>query len=260
MGTPSSADAPSPTDFGHSPESDDGNNVGDLRNWCTGQPPKRPGFGAFLKFPPRGRHSLSRRSTLADKPELDVLLAATLVEYKGKKHLPLSAKTLRRLSPLWKGEKPLANFHIFERLLLNKEINTAHADHVISALERVGGHCKHLVIISPIHISEYGDVLNREDGNINTGNDWDKIIACFPNLETATFEHPQEEPSELSRSTFANFHRAIEDAHIGSLREVDMQIPPHVMNELELDFGDLIIQDLPETSEDESSLQTGSTE
>lgn len=198
-----------------------------LRKWCTGLPPKQSLLRRLHDSPPRAR--LTRRSTLADRPELDHLLATALESHEGNTHLPLTFHTIRRLSPFWKGAKPIANYSIFERLLLNKDVNQVHADDVVAALKLIGPHCKHLVIVAPIHTSEYGDVFNRETRNINTGNDWEKILACFPNLETVLFQHPGNEPTELQRNTFFNFQRAVCSTQLKKLKTVKFSGPPKLL-------------------------------
>ncbi|KAF2676519.1 hypothetical protein K458DRAFT_181151 [Lentithecium fluviatile CBS 122367] len=192
------------------------------REWCTGHPPKPSGFDHFMK---------SRRSTLANKLELDDHLKTSVVPYESHLYLLLNDHNVARLSPFWKREKPIADLSIFERLLLTKDINKAHADHAVAAIKRIGDYVKHLVIVAPIHTTELGDVFNREEGDINTGNDWDKILECFPNLETVTFDHPEEEPSDLTRSTFHNFQRAVNAAKIDSLENVIMNVPGQISNE-----------------------------
>jgi hypothetical protein len=176
-----------------------------LRKWCTGQPPKKSflGAGRSAKLP------FMRRSTLADKPELDVLLALTKKSYKGHSYLPLTAHTIRRLSPFWKGEKQIADTTIFDCVMIDHEINGVHADHVVAALERIGTFCKHLLVMSGVKTSELGTVFNRESGNVTPGNDWDCILSCFPNLKHLVFIHPVEEPIELSRGTLLALHLAI---------------------------------------------------
>ncbi|KAF2786541.1 hypothetical protein K505DRAFT_204696, partial [Melanomma pulvis-pyrius CBS 109.77] len=124
-----------------------------------------------------------RRSTLADKPELDHKLKAACVEYNGQSYLPLTAPTFKKLSPLWQGAKPIANVAIFKNLLIDEEVNATHADHVVAALERIGGHCQELVIKSSIKTSELGDVFAREQFNFGSGNDWAKVFRALPYLK-----------------------------------------------------------------------------
>ncbi|KAH7356349.1 hypothetical protein BKA66DRAFT_473698 [Pyrenochaeta sp. MPI-SDFR-AT-0127] len=98
---------------------------------------------------------------------------------------------------------------IFDCIMLNYEINNAHADHVVNALERIGTRCKRLLVIAPIHTSELGNVFNREMGNIDPGNDWNHILRCFPNLKCLIFVHPLNEPEEISRATYLALRSAI---------------------------------------------------
>lgn len=206
-----------------------------MREWCTGYPPKAPFLGAIPDSPPRA--SLSRRSTLADRPELDHQLAETMVFYHGYKCLPLTVHTIHRLSPFWKGVKPIANYGLFKRVIIDKEINFVHPDHAIAALTRIGQHCKHLVIIAPIHTSDLGDVFNREALNINTGNDWDEILRCLPNLDYVTFEHPEDESAELTRKTYTAFVQALSGADSEYIKSVNVRIPPRVMASLNVNVA-----------------------
>ncbi|KAH7392289.1 hypothetical protein DE146DRAFT_634441 [Phaeosphaeria sp. MPI-PUGE-AT-0046c] len=183
-----------------------------LRNWCSGLPPKKsflnPDGGHAVKFP------LSRRSTVAEKPELDALLAATKVKYDGHEYLPLTVRTLHRLSPFYKGEKPIADLKLFQCVMITPEINGVHADHVVAAIERIGVHCEHLLVVAPIQTSELGNVFNREAGDITPGNDWDQILQRFPNVMHLAFFHPLSEPVQLSRGTYCALHRAVANRHV----------------------------------------------
>lgn len=178
-----------------------------LRNWCTGYPPKKSYLSSEREFLPRIH--MSRRNTLADKPELDHLLAATKIDYKGHSYLPLTATTVHRLDPFFKGAKPIADMKIFKCIIINQEINGVHADHVVAALERIGEHCKHLLVMSPVQTSELGNVFAREVNNVSTGNDWDAILGCFPNVNYIAFVHDINTPVGFSRSTFRGLKAAV---------------------------------------------------
>ncbi|KAH7064415.1 hypothetical protein BKA63DRAFT_496752 [Paraphoma chrysanthemicola] len=179
----------------------------DLRKWCTGQPPKKSFLGSDTKF--FARLPITRRSTLADKPELDNLLAASKIDYRGHSFVPLTARVIHNLSPYWKGEKPVADTKVFECLLINQEVNKVHADHVVAALQRIGEHCKHLLVVSPIQTSDLGSVFIREQGDIEPGNDWEHLLQCFPNLKYLAFVHDVKEPVDLTRGTFYALHAAV---------------------------------------------------
>ncbi|KAF2029939.1 hypothetical protein EK21DRAFT_100846 [Setomelanomma holmii] len=173
---------------------------------------------------------MTRRSTLADKPELDVLLAATKVDYKGHQYLPLTARTIHRLSPYWKGEKPIADLKVFECIMIDHEVNGIHADHVVAALERIGEHCKHLLVVSPIQTSELGNVFVREHENMGPGNDWDHLLKCFPNLKHLAFIHNADEPVELARDTFYALHTAVANHWAASvLKSLKFDVPPQMI-------------------------------
>lgn len=136
-----------------------------------------------------------------------------MTTYEGTHYLPMTSNVLHLLSPLWKGRKPIANFKLFERILINRDVNKVHADHVVAALERVGMHCKHLVVVSPIHTAELGEVFKRDLSTMDaSSSDWDQIFKCFPNLESVTYNHPDGEPVDLMVHTFKSFQRAVEKA------------------------------------------------
>jgi hypothetical protein len=141
-----------------------------------------------------------------------------MTSYEGTLHLPMTSAVVKQLSPLWKESKPVANFKLFERILINRDVNKVHADHVVAALERIGEHCKHLVVVSPIDTAELGEVFQRDLSTMDASNgDWDKIFKCFPNLVSVTYSHPDEEPVDLMVHTFKSFQRAVKNAGYKSL-------------------------------------------
>jgi hypothetical protein len=180
---------------------------------------------------------MSRRSTIADKPELDVILAATKVKHNGHMYLPLTAQTIHRLSPFFKGAKPIADMRLFECIVITHEINGVHADHVVAALERIGEYCKHLLVMSPIQTSELGNVFNREAGNVNPGSDWDHILKCFSNLDRLAFIHATDEPVELSRGTFYALHVAVAKRQAAQeIKNFKFEGPPQLITNFHHDF------------------------
>ncbi|KAF2850287.1 hypothetical protein T440DRAFT_110071 [Plenodomus tracheiphilus IPT5] len=204
------------------------NDNASFRNWTTGHPPKT----SFLHGDANttARFKMLRRSTLADKIELDVLLKATMIQYEGHEYLPLTTATIRHLSPFWKGLKPVSDVSMFSCIMINKEIDGCHADHVVSALERIGEHCHHLVVLAPIQTSELGNVFHREQGNINPGNDWDHLLRFFPTLKHLVFIHPHHIPFELSNNTLAALLAAVtRRPNPLALQEVSIRVPPGVI-------------------------------
>ncbi|KAH3958552.1 hypothetical protein HBI81_030330 [Parastagonospora nodorum] len=167
---------------------------------CSGLPPKRSFLGPDGVFASRG--PMIRRSTLADRLELDALLARAKVTYDGHVYLPLTAETIHHLLPFFNGSKPIADKKLFEYIMIDHEVNSVHADHVVACLERIGELCKHLLVMSPVHTSELGSVFKRDLLEVSPGNDWSHILNCFPNLERLAFVHPIHEPVDLSRGTF----------------------------------------------------------
>ncbi|KAF2640346.1 hypothetical protein P280DRAFT_33828 [Massarina eburnea CBS 473.64] len=208
------------------------------RKWCTGLPPK----SSYLPVSPirstrRVRGPMTRRSTLAEKPELDYILRAAMEMHNGKLHLPLSADSLHRLSSLWKGEKPIADYTIFERIVI-ESINMVHADHFISALECVGSLCKHLLIIVPINTSEYGDVFDWKADNTSTANDWATIFKYFCDIRSVTLEVPAGEPDALTQETYRQFHKAISRATFLKEPIVNISAPRTAILQLHPDMVD----------------------
>jgi hypothetical protein len=179
------------------------------------------------------RLPVSRRNTLADKPELDLLLAATKIDYNGHSYLPLTAHTIHHLDPFFKGAKPLADMKLFDCIVITYEINSVHADHVVAALERIGEHCKHLLVMSPIQTSELGNVFAREAGLITSGNDWDAILGCFPNLEYLAFVHHVNEPIGFSKNTFRGLQMAVANRQTNSkeLKGFTFSVPTTLLGE-----------------------------
>lgn len=95
---------------------------------------------------------------------------------------------MRRLSALWKGCTPVADFGLFKRLIINEDINITHVGHFLDALEFIGHYCEHLVVAGPIQVSEYNDLFYREELNIGTGDDWRKVKERLPNVKSISYE------------------------------------------------------------------------
>ncbi|KAF1939874.1 hypothetical protein EJ02DRAFT_351327 [Clathrospora elynae] len=173
---------------------------------------------------------MARRSTLADKLELDAILKKSMVQHNKHKYLPLTATTIHRLSPFWKGAKPIADMKIFDCIKIGHEINNVHADHAVAALGRIGEHCTHLLVVAPIQTSELGNVFNREEGNVAFSNDWEQILRCFPNLKWLAFVHPQDVPTRFSLATFHALRTAIVNHQSAlALGKFEVNIPPAVL-------------------------------
>ncbi|KAJ8118843.1 hypothetical protein OPT61_g248 [Boeremia exigua] len=176
-----------------------------FREYCRSQPPRR----SFLdgQAPPRLR--ISRRSTLADRPELDSQLEGALFQREEKRFLPVDSVTVYRLVPYLNGSKPLANVSIFERLLINRDTNKVPAKLFIAALEKIGLYCEHLVIVAPFHTIEFSYMNGDEVGNPEPGSDWGKILECLPNVRKITFEDQTKESTPLTRDTFFSLNFAL---------------------------------------------------
>lgn len=196
----------------------------DFRNWTTGYPPKKSFLRGDADTP--DRFKMPRRSTLADKVELDVLLKAAMIDYEDRRYFPLTAATVHDLSPFWKGSKPVSEVGIFNRIMIDKEVNAIHADHVVAALKRIGEHCHHLVILAPIQTSELGNVFAREEGNIYPGNDWDHLLRFFPALTHLVFIHPKHIPFGLSINSLDSLRAAVARRQaVRAFKEVSIRVP-----------------------------------
>ena len=208
---------------------------GDLRDFCRGQPPRQSFLSEGGRTPPRFR--MSRRSTLADKPELDSLLKAVMVTYKGDEFLPLNVNTIHRLSQWLNGAKPLAHHCLFRRLMITSEANKVNAEHFVATLEHIGVYCEHLAIIAPFHTIEFGNVFDRGSKNPEPGTDWEKILQCFPNLHTLIFEHPADEPTNLTRDTFYALNCALaNNTTLQKIEKVQLDVPPRVLFDYHHDY------------------------
>ncbi|KAF9696502.1 hypothetical protein EKO04_005276 [Ascochyta lentis] len=209
----------------------------DLRDFCTGQPPRHSFLAPGGRTPPRFR--MSRRSTLADKPELDSLLKAVTITYRGEEFLPLNNSTVHRLSQYLNGSKPLAQTCLFTRLMITNEANKVCADRFVAALEQIGAYCEKLAIVAPFHAIESGNVFAREIDTLESSSDWEKILQCFPNLQTVIFEHPAEESTNLTRDTFYALNCAL--ANITTLQKIEkvkLHVPPRVIFDYHRDYHD----------------------
>ncbi|KAF3010751.1 hypothetical protein E8E13_007215 [Curvularia kusanoi] len=195
--------------------------------FCRGQPPKRSFLSAA---PPRLR--MSRRSTLADKPELDGLLGEAMIQRKNEKFLPLVPETIHLLTSYLKGNRPVTRTS-FANLMINGETNKVSPGVFIVTLEQIGQHCKHLAIIAPFHTTEFVNATDYEHGNPEPGSDWGKILSCFPNLDKLTYEDQSENPIDRAQETYFSLNDAL--ANSATLTKyVDMSFD--VSSKLNFDF------------------------
>jgi len=173
---------------------------------------------------------MSRRSTLADKPELDTLLKVYTVKFKDEDFLPINENTVRLLNKYLNGSKPLANTCRFQRLLFNEETNRVRVGLFVKVLESVGMYCDNLAIVAPFHPIEFGNALKYGVGNSEPGSDWYKILDCLPALRYFTLKHPKTEPSRVTRNAFYTLTCALANDKI-KLRqlEVDLDVSDKVL-------------------------------
>lgn len=208
-----------------------------LRDFCTGHPPKQSFLAPGGRTPPRFR--MLRRSTLADKPELDSLLKAVMVTYKGEEFLTLNVNTIHCISQYLNGSKPLAHFCLFKRLMIASEAKKVRADLFVSALEHIGVYCEHLAVIAPFHTTEFGNIFHHEVNNLESSSDWERILRCLDNLRTLSFEHQADEPTSLTRDTLYALSSALASTTtLQKIKNVHLNVPPRVIFDYHHDFHD----------------------
>jgi hypothetical protein len=196
-----------------------------FKDFCRGQPPRR----SFLANGAPPRLPMSRRSTLADKPELDTLLKVFTVQFRDEGFLPINENTVNLLNQYLNGSKPLAHTCRFKRLLFNKKTNEVRVGLFVKVLESIGMYCEHLAIVSPFHPIEFGKSFEYGAGNSEHGSDWEKILDCLPGLRTFTFEHPNTEPSHVTRDTFYTLTCALATNKIlHKSIKMQLDVPPKV--------------------------------
>jgi hypothetical protein len=197
-----------------------------FKAFCRGQPPRR----SFLANGTPPRLPMSRRSTLADEPELDTMLKVYTVHFKDEDFLPINENTVHLLKEYLNGSKPLAHTCRFKRLLFNEETNRVRVSLFVKVLESVGMYCDNLAIIAPFHPIEFGHALQYGVGNYEPGSDWYKILDCLPALRYFTFKHPKTEPLRVTRDAFYTLTCALSNDKI-KLRqlEVDLNVPDKVL-------------------------------
>lgn len=178
-----------------------------LRPFTRGHPPKASGLEM-------ARNALlhSRRSTLADVSELDHKLAASKVLFKGEYYLPLTARVMRHINSFILGLQPIADLSVFNKMILNHEINELLVDDIEAAFKVIGAHCTHIAILSPIYISKLGDLFLRNRKDDRPANDWLTLFKEMPNLSALTLKHPLEASTTSLRKTLVSLQAAIQAA------------------------------------------------
>lgn len=160
-----------------------------------------------------------------------------MVRYKDEDFLPLDFKTVHHLARYFNGSKPLAHTCRLKRLLITSETNQGQAGPFVAAIENVGVYCEHLAIVAPFHTIDFSNVFDRDTGNLEPGSDWEKILQCFPNLHTLTFEHPVNEPTNLTRDTFCALNRALaNNTTVQKIKDFKLYVPPKVVFDYHREF------------------------
>lgn len=152
---------------------------------------------------------MSRRSTLADRPELDAQLNAVMVRLNDEMFLPLNTSTVSRIMEYLNGSKPLVHVYcVFGRLLINTKSNEVRPGLLIAALEKIGPYCGHLAVGAPFHTTEFVHTNCKVD-KPEPRSDWDKILECFPNLRKISFAGRTHQPVAATRETFKSLKRSL---------------------------------------------------
>lgn len=178
---------------------------------------------------------MARRSTLADRPELDNLLKASLIAYKGGEYLSLDANTVHRLSQYLNGSKPLVHICLFKRLMITSDVNKVNGEHFMAVMQQIGVYCEYLAVVAPFHAIELGNVFDRDIDILEAGSDWEKILQCLPNFNTLIFQHRTQEPTSLSRDTFYALNCALHNKK-DLLERVQLDVPNQVLWDYHHDF------------------------
>jgi hypothetical protein len=171
--------------------------------YCRGQPPKPVYLSPSLLSNPR-----LRRSTLADKPELDALLEKDMVLYKGEKYLPLVPETLHHLHEYLLGAKPVTQASL-AKLLFNQETNRIEIEDFHASLVQFGQCCTHLAVVAPFHASEFSNPFDRVLVSSGPGGDWEKILTRLPNLCKLTVSGNPKEPELFAEETYISLNYAL---------------------------------------------------
>ncbi|KAL5115262.1 hypothetical protein ACEQ8H_006854 [Pleosporales sp. CAS-2024a] len=177
------------------------------REYCTGQPPKEKFLTA--DGPVGQREKPAPQPNHADEPELDNVVKSSKLYIESHYYFPLTRDAVWALDPFLNGEKPIINMSLFDRIVIARGTNEVHADHVLAVLEKIGEHCKHLVIQTPVKTSEYGQIFYRDPEDIDCTNDWDTIFKCVPNVQRVTYLHWDGEYVNSYRGTFYDIGCAI---------------------------------------------------
>jgi hypothetical protein len=189
--------------------------------YCRGQPPEPVYLSPSLLSNPR-----LRRSTLADKPELDALLEKDMVLYKGEKYLPLVPETLHHLYEYLLGSKPVAQTSL-TKLLFNEETNRIEVENFHASLVQIGQCCTHLAVVAPFHASEFSNPFDRALVSSGPGGDWEKILPRLPNLCKLTVSGNPKEPELFAEETYSSLNYALANYTLADKKKFKKYVDVH---------------------------------
>lgn len=141
---------------------------------------------ATFPLPPSNRH----QPRLPQGPSFNTLLARTRVEFEDCYYLPLTSVNID-LIRLHAG--PLGsntNASVFRRIVIPHEVNDVYTHHVMAALRRIDGHCRHVIVMSDVRTFPDGDVFFPWQESVSNINDWIDVLGSLHNLETITLVCP----------------------------------------------------------------------
>jgi hypothetical protein len=147
----------------------DANKASGFREYATGQPVYQ-----YLRTSRLDSPHMSRRATLADRPEIDHQLVGQCVPVEGGIYLPLTVTTVRTLAPYVQGAKPLADVGLLQNLLIDKEARLYQGENLLACLKGIGQHCSSLVLSGEDASFPFEQVVRE----------WSLVLGLLPNVKT----------------------------------------------------------------------------
>jgi hypothetical protein len=133
----------------------DWNAANEFRDYATGA----PRITAFPGYMDRPR--TPRRSTLADKPELDHRLMPYRALFHGVQCLILSKTSLMILSHFINGIKPISDLSVFTNLAIDFDLAKDASTPLLSTLEFISQQVTGIVVITGAEGMDPGTVVNE---------------------------------------------------------------------------------------------------
>ena len=132
----------------------------------------------WLRVSPPRSPILSRRSTLANSPELDYVLYALRIQHDGVEYLPITLHTIQVLAPYINGAKPVADITLFANLAFDAETFNRHYISLSAAVTVIGQHCTGSVMVRGVEPKIVEQVAKE----------WSQILKLLAAPKKITFE------------------------------------------------------------------------